>query len=385
MKRIFFKFAVLFFVILIFFLLRSDNAFANITTTPDKDSIDETVLTVSVTFDNLIPGATYFLCNRQSTKFCFGLADAAFVKMPRIDANSDGTLSLSVCGGEEYTVKRDCKTGRDWFYGGHMYGFTLFNGKTREQAATAQFYVHYYFPELENISISPDNPTPGGQVTVSMSQKKLRQGGDDRNSYKLTLKNDATNKHKDSNCTKITQADTPVSINVPKNSNELNAGSYTLSIKGCDKVDDIDFYEAQVIVDQTNGSVGELIKDPLLTDIQAANDEAPLTPPPPPCATLGPNGSCKEVNTAIGQIATDPTGFIKSIFSLILGFSGGIALLLIILSGYKLMESRGNPERLEGAKDQLTSAIIGLLFIIFSLVILQIIGVDILQIPGLGK
>jgi hypothetical protein len=48
------------------------------------------------------------------------------------------------------------------------------------------------------------------------------------------------------------------------------------------------------------------------------------------------------------------------------------------------MISQGNPEQVKGAREQLTAAIIGLLFIIFSLVILQIIGVNILKIPGFG-
>jgi uncharacterized membrane protein YqhA len=67
-----------------------------------------------------------------------------------------------------------------------------------------------------------------------------------------------------------------------------------------------------------------------------------------------------------------------------LGISGGIALILIIISGYKFMVSQGNPEATKAATEQLTSAIIGLLFIIFSFVILQIVGVNILRIPGFG-
>lgn len=101
---------------------------------------------------------------------------------------------------------------------------------------------------------------------------------------------------------------------------------------------------------------------------------------PTPQLTYAP----QQVNTAIGPIDTNPTGFVKSIFSLLLGISGGIALILIIISGYRLMASRGNPEQVQGAREMLTSAIVGLLFIILSFVILQIIGVNILHIPGFG-
>lgn len=107
-----------------------------------------------------------------------------------------------------------------------------------------------------------------------------------------------------------------------------------------------------------------------------------------------PSAPCKEItdpitkkktfvcDTALGEISTDPASFIKSIFGILLSLAGGVALLLIIISGYRLMTSQGNPEKVQAAREQLTSAIVGLLFIIFSLAILTIIGVDILRIPG---
>lgn len=108
-----------------------------------------------------------------------------------------------------------------------------------------------------------------------------------------------------------------------------------------------------------------------------ARDTAPAPTPTPPCQ----NGTC---HTAIGDINTNPTDFVKAIFGVILGLAGGVALILIIISGYALMTSQGNPEKVQGAREQLTAAIVGLLFIIFSLVILQFIGVNILHIPGFG-
>jgi len=49
------------------------------------------------------------------------------------------------------------------------------------------------------------------------------------------------------------------------------------------------------------------------------------------------------------------------------------------------MTSRGDPNQLKAGQELLTSAISGLLLLIFSLVILRIIGVDILNIPGFSK
>ena len=102
------------------------------------------------------------------------------------------------------------------------------------------------------------------------------------------------------------------------------------------------------------------------------------------CATMT-NGSCTAVNTALGTISTSPQGFVGSIMGLLLGLSGGVAVLLIIASGYEMVTSQGNPEKVKAARERLTSAIVGLLFTIFSVAILQYIGVDILHIPGINK
>jgi hypothetical protein len=88
--------------------------------------------------------------------------------------------------------------------------------------------------------------------------------------------------------------------------------------------------------------------------------------------------------TALGDLPTNLSALLTKVFSIALSIAGVVALGLIIVSGYRLMISQGNPEQVKGAREQLTAAIIGLLFIIFSLVILQIIGVNILKIPGFG-
>ena len=94
------------------------------------------------------------------------------------------------------------------------------------------------------------------------------------------------------------------------------------------------------------------------------------------------NGNCTSVNTAFGDIPINVTSAISAIFAVLLSFSGGIVLLIIIFAGYRIMTSGGDQEKLKGAREMLTAGIIGLLFIIFSVTILRIIGVDILHIPG---
>jgi len=87
--------------------------------------------------------------------------------------------------------------------------------------------------------------------------------------------------------------------------------------------------------------------------------------------------------TALGCIPTEPTELIKWIFPYLLGFGGLAAFLLIVFAGIQIMTSSGNPEKLKAGKELITSAITGLIFIILSLFLLRVIGVDILHIPGL--
>lgn len=93
------------------------------------------------------------------------------------------------------------------------------------------------------------------------------------------------------------------------------------------------------------------------------------------------SGNCPSVLSGLGvKIPTNASGFTKTMFGVVLSLAGAIAVILIIISGYRLIASQGNPERVKEAQEQLTAAIVGLLFIIFSFVIIQFIGVDVLGI-----
>jgi len=65
-----------------------------------------------------------------------------------------------------------------------------------------------------------------------------------------------------------------------------------------------------------------------------------------------------------------------------MGIAGGIAFLLILIGGLQIMMSAGNPEKLNAGKELVSSAVAGLLLIVFSMFILRTIGADILGIPG---
>ncbi|MBI2442937.1 MAG: hypothetical protein HYV40_03440 [Candidatus Levybacteria bacterium] len=105
-----------------------------------------------------------------------------------------------------------------------------------------------------------------------------------------------------------------------------------------------------------------------------------LTPPLQLCQKAG--GKADSCDTALGTLNTKPGDFVTSVLAVLFSASGMIALYLIIRSGYQMMMSRGNPEAIQEARERLVAAIIGLIFILLSLVTFQVITTDLLKIPS---
>lgn len=91
------------------------------------------------------------------------------------------------------------------------------------------------------------------------------------------------------------------------------------------------------------------------------------------------------VNTALGCIPVELNKLIGWALPFVLGIGGGIAFLLMIYGFILWATSEGDPKKIAGAQETVTSAIKGLLVCIFGLFILRLIALDILMIPGLIK
>lgn len=107
------------------------------------------------------------------------------------------------------------------------------------------------------------------------------------------------------------------------------------------------------------------------------------TPPPKPSDGCSPNA----VNTALGCISTnfDSVGgdsFIKSLINIAIGLGSGFALLLILYGVFMITTSAGVPEKIKEGSGIITSAIMGLLFVILSVFLMYLIGIQLLAIPG---
>ncbi len=95
------------------------------------------------------------------------------------------------------------------------------------------------------------------------------------------------------------------------------------------------------------------------------------------------NGNC--IDTAIGCIpVSDTNSFMGWILGWAVGVGGGIAFLLIVYASIMIMTSQGMPDRLKAGQELLTSAISGLIMLIFSVFILRFIGIDILKLGSFG-
>ncbi|MEK7525950.1 MAG: hypothetical protein AAB546_00525 [Patescibacteria group bacterium] len=91
------------------------------------------------------------------------------------------------------------------------------------------------------------------------------------------------------------------------------------------------------------------------------------------------------INTAIGCIPiNDPNTFAGWILGWAIGIGGGIAFILVLVAGFMITTSQGDPKKLQAGRELLTSAIGGLILLIFSVFVLKVTGVDILGIPGFG-
>jgi hypothetical protein len=90
------------------------------------------------------------------------------------------------------------------------------------------------------------------------------------------------------------------------------------------------------------------------------------------------------ISSDVGCIPTDIGSFVETYYRWGLGLVGGLSLLFIIMGGYIIMTSRGNPQQLNNGKSYLFYALIGLFLAIFGFLFIEVIAKNLLHIPGFG-
>lgn len=92
------------------------------------------------------------------------------------------------------------------------------------------------------------------------------------------------------------------------------------------------------------------------------------------------------VNTALGCIPTnDMNSFAGWLLSKAILIAGGIAFILMSIGVFQITTSAGDPKKVQAGSELITSTLSGLLFIILSVFLLKLIGVDILHLPDFGQ
>lgn len=213
------------------------------------------------------------------------------------------------------------------------------------------------------ITVTPQHPSSTDQITITVVNLP------DNGAYVVSL---------------INTANTTTNTNTRKCINATNNQVVVVFPPIAISTWNVDVRRNQDTSNRTCNPIGApLAATTIAPQIVTTNTPVPTVFLTPPCGDYDvTTGRCKSVKTSLGlTIDTNPGGVIRTLFTFLLSIAGGIAIFMIIFSGYKLITSQGNPEAIAGAKETITSAIIGLLFIIFALTIFQLISVDILKFP----
>lgn len=110
-----------------------------------------------------------------------------------------------------------------------------------------------------------------------------------------------------------------------------------------------------------------------------------------PDTSLPPQPTPGHMNTMIGCISVDGgfsqegavAGLANVVLGLIFKLAGALAFLYILYGAFIILTSQDNPEKLGKGKSILIGAIVGLVFCLLSIFILNLIANDILKIPDL--
>ena len=354
--------------------------FKDLSLSAQSPIITENTNTVTINFENL----------GQNKEYVVWAGKEDF--LGKYSSSADRKLDFAVCGWGsilKLADKDNPGTGKcaddDYFHAGTYTLQICTDEECNNVVESVPLSVARYYPDF---IISEKDP-----VTVTLIGLRKRNDDGGRNNYSIEISRMSDlGKEIEEHCTTVKPDGTN---DPPVTFKSLEPGNYELRINerqkegnsfarafGSDCNTGFTYYSVRLFVGLDGAiKVEEVIADPYGQDV-GGQERKDYKAPNAPCEVDQKTGKGK-CPTGLGiSINTSPGGFVRSVFGLILSIAGGIALLLIIYSGYQLITSQGTPEKLEAARQQLVSAIVGLLFIIFALVILQVIGVDILQIPG---
>jgi hypothetical protein len=398
-------------------LLLTSNAYADHLypyTVDPSGNLTEQTPSATVTINSLHQGTTYWVClnTKPQVKMCRTLDNqsgtAKFTVQPASASeallqfsSSNQNTSAHFIGHNSYVInifENNITTGEGVVIKSVddvIKNPTLATGFVRVENAieNIQLDTATTAPKLSIKSPEQNKIFPGTPIVFTVTAD-TNPGDSSRNNYTIVVSKQDGGKEttKDRQCAALQPSSGStgsVDITVGQGNTTFDSGNYIARLyeqtnesnQTCDSAS-VNFAEVPFSVAASGGTAGAVINK----DVdQFVFNPASSAAVPPPCAKpLDSTGNCPEFASGIGNILTNPTAFISNLFRILLGISGGIAVMLIIYSGFRVATAAGDAKAVQGARETMTSAVIGLLFLIFSFVILEVIGVDILHIPGLG-
>jgi len=394
-------------------------------------------------------GTEYYMCAKNSLNDCKGDEWVTVSNPENGVYTVCGDRNKGLKGkihGDEDECKDD---GSDWFWPETTYRMYLALGKTdlkdkdtlqNNVVRIASFYVGHFYPDItaptSTLIVGPippgqwddlyvDNTRKTAEITLTMQgrNEKGRNDADRYNDYFVKVfSTESDYRTTTSQCIFIKgPSTTPQTIKValpqtwiPDDPHilpvDLSPGSYVLRIKdGTDgnfdannpscHEGDFTYYDIPFRIGQGHttckdasgkssscidrGDFGSPIKDPFGRE---KYKPVKMITPEPICKPDPDTGLCSSIPTALGfSIHTKPNEFISDLFSIALSLGGIASFAFFIRAGYTILTSAGNKEKIGQAREQITAAITGLIFLILSITILEFIGINVLHIPGFGR
>ena len=99
-------------------------------------------------------------------------------------------------------------------------------------------------------------------------------------------------------------------------------------------------------------------------------------------ACVGTDEKNEKMWTAIGCLPTRASELVPALINFVLGIGGLIMVVQIIIAAANIIFANGDSGKIQKAQTSIMNSVIALLFIIFGVTILQIIGQDVLRLPG---
>lgn len=314
--------------------------------------------------------------------------------------NSDGgIIEEEVCGDGKEALKGTSHKGGcdgdDYFHQGKIYRLGLYYEKDKNtKIAEAAFYIGHFKVDVD---ITPLDPRERAQITVKLSgiRESQNKSGENQNNYKLLLQG-RDNTYESSECIRVDKNSKTGEFTFGRSGDtehpSLKKGRYQLKVQeevkdggSCDG--GFTYWTVPITVGDAErpGKIGNKIWDPSNVEsrqIARADHVIHL-----PCDEKNrtSDNRCLAVTTGIGEISVQPESFVASLYGWLLSLAGVAGLILLLRAGYKILTSGGNKEKVGEARDEIRSVILGILFLVVALVILETISTDLLKIPGFTR